>query len=110
MEIENRPKDRICARREKPPQRLIQMKFDLELAEAIEDMANGQQRSFHNMIDASLRWAVWAYSQGRGPDAEMMEDCASDNPAEQRRGYSKWNEKLRKRRLLMTGDVNGKIQ
>jgi hypothetical protein len=75
---------------EKPRKRLIRMNIPEDLYEAIIEMAGDPDdiggRTLHNMIQCSLKWAVWAHSQGRGPDVEML--CS-------RRGYTKWNEKLR---------------
>ncbi len=75
---------------EKPRKRLIRMNIPEDLYEAIKEMAGDPDniggRTLHNMIQCSLKWAVWAHSHGRGPDVEML--CS-------RRGYTEWNEKFR---------------
>ncbi len=86
----NRPQDRIRRKRERSPARVVNMRLDLGLVAALELMAEGNSRSFHNAIDMSLRWAVWAWSHGRNPDLEML-----DQPG----GYTGWNEKVRKQIL-----------
>ncbi|HKN77123.1 MAG TPA: hypothetical protein VJW94_18240 [Candidatus Acidoferrum sp.] len=96
---ESRPQDRRYTKKPQPPRRTIQLTLDVELCDGIELMAqDGCNRSFHNMIDAALRWAVWAHSHGRGPDVEMMEDCHPFPTPQERLGYTKWNDRLREKR------------
>ena len=87
---------------EKSPKRLIRMSLPVDLVDALEEMAESHDElwgvTFHTMIRKSLKWAVWVHSHGRGPDVEMMADCRPDVPITERRGYSKWNEKIRERR------------
>ena len=77
---------------EKSRKRLIRMSLPVDLVEALEEMAESHDEmwgvTLHTMIRKSLKWAVWAHSHGRGPDAEMAGDG----------GYTKWNEKIRERR------------
>lgn len=84
---------------EKSPKRPIRMSLPADLVEALEEMAESHDEmwgvTLHTVIRKSLKWAVWAHSHGRGPDAEMMADC---RPVSERRGYSKWDEKIRERR------------
>jgi hypothetical protein len=90
---------------EKTPKRLVRIKLPVELLEALEEMGKwptgcnlaGVDRSLPSVIETSLKWAVWSWSNGRGPDWEMMADCQPGTPEGQRRGYSKWNEKLHNR-------------
>jgi hypothetical protein len=81
-------------RKKKPQTRMVKMKLPLDLIDAIELMAEDGDRHFHGMIVASLKWAAWAHGQGRGPDDETMEDMRIEASEENRRGYSKWNERL----------------
>ncbi len=93
-------------KREKPAKRLVKMKLPLDLVDAIEVMAEDGHRKFHNMILASLHWAAWAHSHGRGPDAEMIEDCTPLPPgwaageSAPGRGYTKWDERIRAKREI----------
>jgi hypothetical protein len=77
---------------EKSPKRLISMSLPVDLVEALEEMAESHDKlwgvDLHTMIRKSLKWAVWAHSNRRGPDAEMAGEG----------GYTKWNEKIRERR------------
>jgi len=85
---------------EKPATRLVQMQLPLDLVDAIEVMSEHGHRKFHNMILASLHWAAWAHSHGRGPDVEMMEDMLPDGSQPGRRGYAKWDERIRAKREI----------
>jgi hypothetical protein len=90
-------------KKEKPATRLVQMQLPLDLVDAIEVMAEDGTRTFHNMILASLHWAAWAHSHGRGPDVEMFADMLDEVvlPGSQRgRGYAKWDERLRAKREI----------
>jgi len=84
---------------EKSLKRPIRISLPADLVEALEEMAESHDEmwgvTLHTMIRKSLKWAVWAHSHGRGPDAEMMVDCRPDVPVSERRGYSKWDEKIR---------------
>jgi len=63
------------------------MSLSADLVEALEEMAESHDEM----------WGVWTHSRGGGPDAEMMTDCRPDVPVPERRGYSKWNKKIRER-------------
>jgi hypothetical protein len=95
MPDENRPKDRPYTKKQKPPARVVKMKLDLDLVDALEEMARNctiikigapAPRKLPNMIDCALRYAVWKYSHGEGPEAEMQRLP---------QGYLQWNENLR---------------
>ena len=77
---------------EKLPKRLIRISLPADLVEALEEMGESHDATWgvdlHTMIRKSLKWAVWAHSHGRGPDAEMAGDG----------GYTEWNDKIRERR------------
>jgi hypothetical protein len=85
MPDSDRPQDRIHRKKEKPPMRIVKMQLELDLADAIEVMAEVHQRTFHGMINACLAWAVWAHSHGRDPYFEMM-----STPG----GFTNWDENL----------------
>jgi hypothetical protein len=89
-------------KKEKPATRLVNMQLPLDLVHAIEVMAEDGSRTFHNMILASLHWAAWAHSNGRGPDIEMFEDMLPVPPLCQprERGYRKWDERIRAKREI----------
>jgi hypothetical protein len=94
MEGSDRPPDRI--RRKpgpvpSPTARVVQMKLEQDLIDAIEVMAADCHRKFHGMIDAALHWACWAHSHGRSPDREMV---GHHHPG----GYLDWDEKIRAKR------------
>ena len=101
-ENETRPQDGPYRKKPKLPTRVVKMQLPLDLVQALEEMAAEgiPPRKLHNMIVVSLMWACWAHSHGRGPDAEMMADMRPDVPREDRRGYRKWNEKIRERREI----------
>jgi hypothetical protein len=77
------------------------MSLSADLVEALEEMAESHDEmwgvTLHTMIRKSLKWAVWTHTRGGGQDAEMMTDCRPDVPVPERRGYSKWNKKIRER-------------
>jgi hypothetical protein len=73
------------------PARLVKMKLELDLIDAIEVMAADLHRDFHNVIDIALRWAAWSHSRGRSPEREMMEQPG---------GFAKWDEKIRAKREM----------
>jgi hypothetical protein len=87
-------------KKEKPATRLVKMQLPLDLVDAIEVMAEDGQREFHNMILASLHWAAWAHSHGRGPDVEMTEDMLPMAGNQSVRGYKKWDERIRAKREI----------
>ncbi|HEY4816730.1 MAG TPA: hypothetical protein VIH67_04825 [Candidatus Acidoferrum sp.] len=81
---------------EKIPTRVIRMRLPVELAEALTAMGQVEiggrlvtHREIHSMIVCSLKYAVWKHTHGSGPDVEMMPS------REDRRGYGKWNDKIR---------------
>jgi hypothetical protein len=54
--------------------RSIQLRLPVDLLDAVREMgfaAPYEPRDLKGMIECSLMWAVWAFSRGRGPDAEM---------------------------------------
>ena len=89
MPESDRPKDRTCRRKEKPPARVVSMKLELDLVDAIEQMGEDLHYEIHGAIRIALFWAVWAHSCGRSPFTEMMK-----RPG----GFTAWDEKIRARR------------
>ena len=80
-------------KQQKPPVRVVKMKLELDLIDAIEVMAKDSHRNFYNMIDAALRWACWSHSNGRSPDHEM---CPRNGGPP--RFFADWDEKIRAKR------------
>ena len=82
---------------DKTPMRVVRMRLPVDLIAALETMAaevvlpisRQPYRTLQEMIQCSLKYAAWAYSHGRGPDAEMLPNKNDD------RGYPKWDEKFR---------------
>jgi hypothetical protein len=58
----------------KTKRRSVQLRLPVDLLDAVREMglaAPDEPRDLKGMIEASLCWAVWAHSRGRGPDAEI---------------------------------------
>jgi hypothetical protein len=91
MPDSERSKDRPYTKKPKPPTRLVQMKLELELCEAIEETGQEGLREFHEMLACCLKYAVWKFANGGGPEEEMSPGNDFDH-----RGYPKWKEDFRK--------------
>ena len=81
--------------------RVIRMKLPVDLVEALTAMGQVKvgdhsltHRKLHNVIACCLKYSVWAHTHGGGPDVEMMPT------PEDRRGYEKWDEKIREPREI----------
>ena len=55
-QMPDQPKDRPYRKQEKPPARVINMKLELDLVDAIEEMGKDQAYDFHCAIKNALKW------------------------------------------------------
>ena len=81
--------------------RLIRMKLPVELVEALDEMGqyvhpvSGEKLRWytaHEMIERSLKYAVWKWSHGQGPERELGGR------------WPDWNENLQIRRAAAMGE------